>query len=319
MSHDQPRIADLFRIPGRYLRSAHLEYDFDDIDSLKDYVLTPPMVAVLARVIDGLRPSSGRRSWRITGDYGSGKSSFALMLAHLLRDSAAVNLAPIREAVERYTGRDFVDFVKAPMIPVLVTGDREPIVSAIARAVALTVKRLRSGNLRGLGPLLKRSAEVEESGEITQLLELLDHLRRFGDRNGFSGVLLVIDELGKFLEYAALQPESEDVYVLQRLGELAARSVDSPLVVLGLLHQGFLCLLGASSFGRSPRVGESCGSIRGNYVRPTTHPHGYARRWRVEYQRHLDTQRIQKKRLRLFKVRPCPQVGTVPWMIVQWS
>ena len=57
----QPRIVDLFRVPGRYLRSAHLEHDFDDTESLRDYVLTPPMIAVLARMIDGLRPGSGRR------------------------------------------------------------------------------------------------------------------------------------------------------------------------------------------------------------------------------------------------------------------
>jgi hypothetical protein len=50
---------------------------------------------------------------------------------------------------------------------------------------------------------------------------------------------LVLDELGKFLEYAALHPDQEDVYVLQRLAEVAGRSGDCPLVVLGLLHQGF--------------------------------------------------------------------------------
>ena len=54
-----------------------------------------------------------------------------------------------------------------------------------------------------------------------------------------SGVLLVLDELGKFLEYASLHPDQEDVYVLQRLAESAARSGDYPLMVVGLLHQGF--------------------------------------------------------------------------------
>ena len=49
----------------------------------------------------------------------------------------------------------------------------------------------------------------------------------------------MLDELGKFFEYAALHPDREDVYVLQRLAELAVRSNDEPLVVVGLLHQGF--------------------------------------------------------------------------------
>ena len=235
----QHRIVDLFRVPGRYLRSAHLEHDFDDTVSLRDYVLTSPMIAVLARIIDGLRSGSGSRAWRITGDYGSGKSSFALMLAHLVRDPASTDLAHVREAVEDYIGRDLVDILTTPMIPVLVTGDREAIVPAVARAVAVSVEKLRSHRRQGLEALLKQSADVAESGEITQLLGLLDNLRHYSTRNGLSGVLVVIDELGKFLEYAALQPEREDLYVLQRIAELAARSADRPLVVLGLLHQGF--------------------------------------------------------------------------------
>ncbi|MEK7993177.1 MAG: hypothetical protein AAB403_05170 [Planctomycetota bacterium] len=51
--------------------------------------------------------------------------------------------------------------------------------------------------------------------------------------------MLILDELGKFLEFAAGSPEQQDVYFLQQLGESAARSGDVPIVVLGLLHQGF--------------------------------------------------------------------------------
>ena len=54
-----------------------------------------------------------------------------------------------------------------------------------------------------------------------------------------SGVLLIVDELGKFLEFAAMYPERQDIYLLQQLAEAASRSGDTPLFVLGLLHQGF--------------------------------------------------------------------------------
>lgn len=49
----------------------------------------------------------------------------------------------------------------------------------------------------------------------------------------------MLDELGKFLEYAALHPERQDIYFLQVLAETAARSKESPILVVGLLHQGF--------------------------------------------------------------------------------
>ncbi len=49
----------------------------------------------------------------------------------------------------------------------------------------------------------------------------------------------MLDELGKFLEYAAIHPERQDIYFLQTLAEAAARSREAPFVVIGLLHQGF--------------------------------------------------------------------------------
>ncbi|MBI4524601.1 MAG: hypothetical protein HY695_12405 [Deltaproteobacteria bacterium] len=53
------------------------------------------------------------------------------------------------------------------------------------------------------------------------------------------GTLLILDEVGKFLEFAALNPEEQDVYFLQKLAEMAARSGKRPLMVVCLLHQGF--------------------------------------------------------------------------------
>jgi hypothetical protein len=58
-------------------------------------------------------------------------------------------------------------------------------------------------------------------------------------RGLYRGVFIVLDELGKFLEFAALNPERQDVFFLQRLGELSARSGESCLFTVGLLHQGF--------------------------------------------------------------------------------
>jgi hypothetical protein len=50
---------------------------------------------------------------------------------------------------------------------------------------------------------------------------------------------VIIDELGKFLEFAALHPQRQDVFLLQQLAESASRSGDQPLFIVGLLHQGF--------------------------------------------------------------------------------
>ena len=53
------------------------------------------------------------------------------------------------------------------------------------------------------------------------------------------GLLIVIDEAGKFLEYAAIHPEKTDVHVLQELAECAVRSEEAPLFLVTILHQAF--------------------------------------------------------------------------------
>src|ERR1019366_3776805 len=76
------KIADLFKIENRFLRSAHLERDFQDPTVLSGYVMTDFTRSCLGRMANGLKSRSGQRSWRMTGGYCSVKSSFALLLAH---------------------------------------------------------------------------------------------------------------------------------------------------------------------------------------------------------------------------------------------
>ena len=54
-----------------------------------------------------------------------------------------------------------------------------------------------------------------------------------------SGVLLEIDELGKFLEYEAYHPQSREIHLLQLLAEHAHQGCDAPLHIMVMLHQSF--------------------------------------------------------------------------------
>jgi len=56
---------------------------------------------------------------------------------------------------------------------------------------------------------------------------------------GYGGCLLVVDEMGKLLEYAAIHPTEVDLYLLQELAEFANRSGAIPVVIVGILHQSF--------------------------------------------------------------------------------
>src|SRR5690348_4239169 len=85
---DERTLSSLFRPVQRYVRAVHLERDFADASALQDYVITEQIHDVIERITQCVSPSSTHRAWRITGDYGSGKSALALALAHILSRQA---------------------------------------------------------------------------------------------------------------------------------------------------------------------------------------------------------------------------------------
>jgi hypothetical protein len=73
-----------------------------------------------------------------------------------------------------------------------------------------------------------------------ELIELIQETsRQLVDGGIATGLLIILDELGKFLEFAALHPERQDILLLQQLAETSARSGEQRIFLIGLLHQGF--------------------------------------------------------------------------------
>ncbi|MBS0418037.1 MAG: hypothetical protein JSR66_10010 [Proteobacteria bacterium] len=231
-------IATLFDVTPRYLRSANLERDYHDPRALEHYVLTPHGRSCLQRLAGGLKPGSTQRAWRMTGNYGTGKSSFAVFLAHWFGGSAA----RLSKVVDANVSYDRFQLPTRPTyLPLLVTGSRQwigrAILSALADLLEAQYTRGVKSALQGrLHACLQR--ETLRDDEVVQLLQEANE-KLVRDRKG-AGLLLLLDELGKFLEHAAQHPTGNDIYLLQRLAETACRSGSAaPLFVIGLLHQGF--------------------------------------------------------------------------------
>jgi hypothetical protein len=201
-------LASLLGIHPRYMRSVHLERDFSDTTSSLGYVLTPLASDAISRICAGFRPDSTQRAFRISGDYGSGKSAFGLALARI----SAGNTRALPKELHPFCQRIRVH-------PHLATGDHEPL--------GVTV-------LRALGVKLSRGSKPTTDEVLSKVKKAIGQARV----KGYKGVLLVLDELGKNLEFAAQNPESDDIFLLQRLAEEAARSGDQPLIVVVMLHQG---------------------------------------------------------------------------------
>lgn len=228
-------LADVVTIRSRYSRSTHLVKDLGTDRAEQDYVLTSTAIALLERILDGFSRSDGAKAWTLTGPYGTGKSSFALFLAEFLAGRATANNFPDLRGL-----RPPVD---GSLLEVLVVGRRATLSRLILEAMEATLGSV-DRRARGLRDLAKRARELldiptHESGDLDRaVLTLLEETALQVARSRlFGGLLLVIDELGKALEHAALHPENSDVFLLQEIAELAARSV-APTVVVTILHAG---------------------------------------------------------------------------------
>jgi len=216
---DQQPISSFFHIRGAFLRSVDVAQDYDDPRSSEHFVVTNLVRETLWRISSGLQPFSSQRAWRVTGDYGTGKSSFALALARV---------AAGRHERLPLDLRNWMDD-QVRLEPILVTGDMEPLHRSILRGIQETENRVFGES--------DCPSRVRSNDEVLELMNSLGD--RFRAEKVCDGLLLVLDELGQNLRYAAQHPAEDDIYLLQRLGEKAARSNRKPLMVVALLHQGF--------------------------------------------------------------------------------
>ena len=240
-------LSKLFRVTGRFQRSVHLERDFYTENALEGYVVTVSSRETLARVIDALENRETSKVWSLTGPYGSGKSAFALFAAQLLGDSdspttqQALQLLEHADAAlhQRFINANSKDPLSTGFCPILISGERAPITLALLRGLKRGLTPSPSNSLfEDIDTLLKTAdkGKLPRASDITDLFERAT--QQICSEHG-SGLLLVIDELGKFVEYAVQHPEQGDVFVLQSLAEFASRSGKTPLLMLTILHQAF--------------------------------------------------------------------------------
>lgn len=216
-------MVDLLKVRPHHLRSIQIERDFHDPRSTEHYLITPFVEGVIARLTQSLMARSTTRSWRLTGDYGSGKSSLALAFARL----AAGERDKLPEAL-RSLGAE------VRLEPVLVVGERGPLSRSLGKALDATAKRVFGRVPRDL----KRTLEGSETFDAAQAVDATEAVAEAVRSSGRAdGILIVLDELGRNLEHAASTPEGGGVHLLQDLAECAVRSGTTPIVVLAILHQ----------------------------------------------------------------------------------
>ncbi len=186
------------------------------------------------------------RSWALIGPYGSGKSSFAVYLAHLFDNPSyeATNEAlEICLEADKDLCKDFFQHTEKTkgFLPVLLTGTPEPLGNRFVASLRDAAIRFWKTSPGPSPAIVGKLTEAATQKDITihKIMTFVEELRTAVEAQKGKGLLIVFDELGKFLEYEARHYGANDIYLLQALAEMAATGRKANIYVFTLMHQGF--------------------------------------------------------------------------------
>jgi hypothetical protein len=230
------RTRQAVQISRHYRRSVRIDADIGRADALDGYVLTDTArdaLAIMCRQING----SKDRAFTWTGPYGGGKSSLAVVLASALSGDSLARARATELIADKVPGFSDAFAVSSKGWLVLpVVGKR----GSVSVEVAKSLDQALSGSAR------------HDAAQATSDLVAIS------EGANFDGVLLLVDEMGKFLEGAAAG--GEDIHFFQDLAEKAGHA-KGKVVIVGLLHQSFRQY--ASRLGIEAR--EEWAKIQGRY------------------------------------------------------
>ncbi len=226
------KISDRLHVARRYVRAVDLQRDHLDPGALEGYVLTPSARDAATRLAAGLGPKSSQRAFRVVGPYGSGKSSFGVFLSQLVAggsDSEARRL--LAETV--------------PQVAASVTAWHPAVISGrrvgFAGELLATIRQI-AGEIGGATTAAAETAVTLLAGDridARAVADLILILARAVREETGGGLLLLIDEMGRFLEHAAANVTTEDPAIFQLLAERAGGKAGGDLGVVTFMHHRF--------------------------------------------------------------------------------
>jgi len=239
-------IEKYIKINTHYTRSINLERDSDSLAVVDAYIPTSRALSTFERLTETFGKVSTPRAWALVGPYGSGKSSFAVFLSHLITEPTSDSFKAAKKVLkgsDQALARKFDKELKGTTgyCKVLLTGSPEPLAQRFVTSLydaALSFWSTRRGRAPAIVTELEKLSKKKEP-KVSTIIECVKKLQDALAKVESAGLLVVFDELGKFLEYEARHPGGNDIYLLQSLAEHAVTGHDANLYIYVLLHQAF--------------------------------------------------------------------------------
>lgn len=186
-----------------------------------NYIPTPNGNRVVNQIVNDFK--KGIRSFNIIGSYGTGKSSFLWALQQSLQGK------------KKFFNLNLLQSPKIEIINFI--GEFKSITNEFADYFEVTQNKNQSQNI---------------------LSEIFNHYHALGKRNPL--LILVIDEFGKFLEYASQNSPEKELYFIQQLSEFT-NNPDHNIILLTTVHQNF----DAYAFGLSNTQKQEWTKVKGRF------------------------------------------------------
>jgi len=237
--------------PGEaFTRATNVELDFRDPTGVPEYRFSTRSIRLLEDVLDSCGSGRRDRAWSFVGPYGSGKSTFGLFLLQLLTGSETgwverclSQLGILDPNLANRISKEWGAGNPA-YLPIMLQGSAVPLDLALCRALytAATDKNREtswaSDSFRSAALVTVQTMEAGTT-DSRHTADLFRQAAELASLAGYRGLVVLVDEFGKFLERAAWQGELPDLLAAQYLAELASSLPDSKVLFLVLLHQGF--------------------------------------------------------------------------------
>ncbi len=192
-----------------------------DTDKDFNYIPTPNAKKIVTQIVNDFK--IGLRSFNVVGTYGTGKSSFLLAFEQSLNGG------------KRYFDPNFIQDAKVDFLKIV--GSYNSIVDQFSA-------------------LFKVDDSVNQQEHI--LSEIYNRYYGLGKENKI--LFLLIDEFGKFLEYASKHNPEKELYFIQQLAEFCNNS-NHNIVLITTVHQS----VESYAFGLSKTQQQEWTKVKGRF------------------------------------------------------
>lgn len=172
-----------------------------------DYVVTPNTKEIFDRIF--INNYGSNKSFNLIGNYGTGKSTFLWALEKNLNNEK-IFFSDLNAQQESFVDYEFIKII----------GENDSLLNVLSKE-------------------LKLKGAVDNSKIIATLEK-----KRLKALKNKEGIVLVIDEFGKFLEYASKNKSADELFLIQQISEWANDDLNETYFII-TLHQNF------SSYGNS--------------------------------------------------------------------